>query len=317
MRQTGVLENVRGDMECPVSGQAVGIDVGGTNLRAALVDADGRVLERVNERVQKGREAFAHRIEEIVRALDRSAVRPVGIGLPGRIDVRANAAVTAGYLDIAGLPFPEMLGAERGRVVRLDNDAAMALRAEMMVGAAHGLSNVVMFTIGTGIGGAVALDGRLVHGHAFAGQLGHITVDASGGELCNCGRRGCVETTSSGSALGRLLVKADLPHGTTARDLIARAREGDDQSLDILRTWANPLQFAIETIVAVVDPELVVIGGGLGRDAASALALAPRPASWFNRPIVAARLEDDAGVIGAALCALEAAAGRAPPRVTT
>jgi glucokinase len=304
-------------MDYPVSGQAVGIDVGGTNLRAALVDADGRVLERVNERVRKGREDFARRIEEIVQALDRSAVRPVGIGLPGRIDVRANAAVSAGYLDIAGLPFPEMLGAERGRVVQLDNDAAMALRAEMMVGAACGVNNVVMLTIGTGIGGAVALDGRPVHGHAFAGQLGHITVDSSGGELCNCGRRGCVETTSSGSALGRLLVKAGLPLGTTARDLIARAREDDDQSLNILRTWINPLRCAIDSIVAVVDPELVVIGGGLGSDAVAALALAPRPSNWFNRPIVAARLEDDAGVIGAALCAFEAAADRARPRVTT
>ncbi len=281
-------------------------------MRAAVIGEDGRVFDRIHERTRNDRDAFTLRIANVVAQLDRSAAGPVGIGLPGRVDVRANLPVSAGYLDIGGLPIPALLGAELGRTVRLDNDAAMALRAEMAIGAARGLRNVVMLTIGTGIGGALALDGRLVLGHGFAGQLGHMTVEASGPELCNCGRRGCVETTSSGSALGRLICAAGLPRDTTASDLLRRAAEGDALSLDIVRSWAGPLRSALESTMAVIDPDLIVLGGGLGTYASSALAFAPPASAWFRRPVVAAALGDDAGVIGAGLCALQAARERLP-----
>jgi glucokinase len=284
--------------------QAVGIDVGGTNLRAALIGEDGRVTRPIYERVCLDRNAFTRRIEGIVSSLDPSSRRPIGIGLPGRVDVRTNLPVSAGYLDIAGLPIPELLGGPVGRVVRLDNDAAMALRAEMACGAAQGISNVVMLTIGTGIGGAYAINGKMVQGHAFAGQLGHITVQAIGGLLCNCGRRGCIETTSSGSALGRLVREAGAAEGSRASELVARAGQGDGVSLQILSRWATPLRCAIESITAALDPDLVVLGGGLGIDALAALDYAPSESEWFRSPIRAAALGDDAGMIGAGLYAL-------------
>ncbi|MCB8882275.1 ROK family protein [Acidisoma cellulosilytica] len=288
--------------------QAVGIDVGGTNLRAALIDEDGRISTPIYERVITDRQGFAQRIETIVGLLDQSSSGPVGIGLPGRVDVQRNRAVSAGYLDIAELPIPELLGGEMGRVVRLDNDAAMALRAEMAIGAAQGFSNVVLLTIGTGIGGACAMGGKPVQGHSFAGQLGHITVHATGGALCKCGRYGCVETTSSGSALGRLVREAGLPEGMRAAELLQRGRAGDALALTVLRQWAGPLRCAIETLIAAIDPDLIVLGGGLGAEAFAALDYAPFNSEWFQRPIRAAILGDDAGMIGAGLCALAFAA---------
>ena len=284
--------------------QAVGIDVGGTNLRAALIDEGGRISAPIYERVILDRQGFAQRLTDIVASLDQSSSNPVGIGLPGRVDVQRNRAVSAGYLDIAELPIPELLGCELGRVVRLDNDAAMALRAEMAIGAAQGFSNVVLLTIGTGIGGACAMNGKPVQGHSFAGQFGHITVHATGGELCKCGRYGCVETTSSGSALGRLIRKAGLSEGLRAEALLDRGRKGDEVAIDILQQWAAPLRCAIETLIAAIDPELIVLGGGLGSEAFAALDYAPFRSEWFQRPVRPAVLGDDAGMIGAGLCAL-------------
>lgn len=284
---------------------AVGIDVGGTNLRAALIGPDGRIFSPIHERVRTDRDAFTRRMQDIVLTLDGTGARAVGIGLPGRVDIRANRPISAGYIDIAGLALPELLGSRSGRIVRLDNDASMALRAEMAVGVARGIRNVVMLTIGTGIGGACALDGKLVRGHAFAGQFGHVSVQAPGGELCNCGRKGCVETTSSGSALGRLVRVAGAPEGSRASELVTRAKAGDAVALHVLTQWAVPLRCAIESIIAILDPDLIVLGGGLGADALSALEYAPSQSEWFRRPIQTAVLGDDAGVIGAGLCALE------------
>ena len=284
---------------------AIGIDVGGTNLRAALVARNGRVFAAIRERVRPDRTAFGRRLQDIVGSLDPTGRRPVGIGLPGRVDPHANIPVSAGYLDLAGLPIADMLGSVPGRIVRLDNDAAMALRAEMVFGAARGVGNVALLTIGTGIGGAYALSGRIVHGRAFAGQFGHVTVQAVGGERCNCGLTGCVETTSSGSALGRLLRQAAMPPETRASDLIDRAAHGDAQAVGVLRQWAVPLRAALESITAVLDPDLILLGGGLGRDALAALDHAPPQSAWFACKILAAVLGDEAGVIGAGVLALE------------
>jgi len=151
--------------------------------------------------------------------------------------------------------------------------------------------------------------------HGIAGQLGHVTV-ASAGPACRCGRTGCIETFSSGTVLNSLIEEAGLSADTRAGDLLAMAESGDRLAADVLRRWAEPLSRAIDSIMAALDPELIVLGGGLGHIASEALKSVPMSSDWFRRPVVEARLGDSAGVIGAALRAMTvtAAAGEGRQR---
>jgi glucokinase len=190
-----------------------------------------------------------------------------------------------------------------GLPTTLENDAHMALLAELRLGAAEYAEHVVLFTVGTGIGGAVAVARVVIRARGNAGQLGHLAMDPTG-PVCNCGRRGCSEVLASGMALNHLIADAGLG-GDTAEALLER-READPLAADVLRRWAGAWRDAIDTVVAVVDPDLVVLGGGLGSVAVAALQTCPPSASeWFRCPVVAAALGDEAGVIGAGLRALD------------
>ncbi|WP_430691734.1 ROK family protein [Mesorhizobium captivum] len=287
---------------------AIGIDIGGTNLRAARISGAGEILKRVAENSAPDPELVLGRIADMVRLLDTPEVAAIGVGVPGRVDARRGAVLSGGYVDLASVALQQRLESMAGKPVVLDNDCNMALVAEMALGAAAGHDNVVMFTIGTGIGGAVAQNRQIMRGRATAGQLGHISVDANG-EICACGRRGCVETTSSGTALGRHIARAGLGPGISVDQLFARDAAGDGTARGILEAWAKPLRAAIDSAVAMFDPDLVLLGGGLGRAAHRALACAPALAPWYQCKVEPAKLGDDAGVIGAGLRALRAKAG--------
>jgi len=284
---------------------SIGIDIGGTNLRAARISATGEILKRVSEKSAPDPELVLGRIADMVRLLGTSDVKAIGVGIPGRVDARRGAVLSGGYVNLASVAFAQRLESMTGKPVVIDNDCNMALAAEMALGAGRGHSNIVMFTIGTGIGGAVAQDRRIMRGSATASQLGHITVDVNG-EVCACGRRGCVETTSSGTALGRHIALAGLDTDTSVDLLLASDAAGDIKAHGILDAWARPLRAAIDTAVAVLDPDLVLLGGGLGRAAHTALGRAPALAPWYQCQVEPAQLGDDAGVIGAGLQALAA-----------
>jgi glucokinase len=144
-----------------------------------------------------------------------------------------------------------------------------------------------------------------VRGKGNAGQLGHLSLDPAG-PVCNCGRRGCSEVLASGTALNRRMRDAGVAPGTTAEALLAQADAGDELAVEVLTGWAGAWRAAIDTVVAVVDPDLVVLGGGLGGAAVEALARHhPDTSDWFRTPVAAARLGDDAGVIGAGLRGFE------------
>ena len=283
---------------------AIGIDIGGTNLRAARVSAAGEILERVSEKITRDPNAVLTRIIELIESLDRESVTAIGIGVPGRVDARRRLALSGGYVDLSKIALGDRIEAASGKAVVIDNDCNMALIAEIAVGAARGRENVAMLTIGTGIGGAIVQEGKIVRGKMSAGQLGHVMVDVHG-RLCACGRHGCVETTSSGTALGRHIAEAGLAMDTTIDKLFALVAAGDKAARAVLLAWARPLRVAIDSIVPVVDPELVLLGGGLGVAAYRALALIPVAQSdWYQCEVGAAELGDDAGVIGAALSSL-------------
>lgn len=284
----------------PVAGAiTIGVDIGGTSVRAARVRPDGQLTDHVKVRTDAAASA-PELVRDLCIQLLADDVQAVGIGVPGRLDQEGEMILSAGYVDLAGLRLGELVGRAVGRPVILDNDAHMALLAELELGAATSADHVVLFTVGTGIGGAAAVDRTVARGRGNAGQLGHLTIDPAG-PACRCGRNGCSETLASGSALKRLIEEAGLPAGTTAQDLLHRSAI-DPVASTVLRRWAGAWRDTIDSAVAVLDPDLVVLGGGLGSAAAAAVALHATSASdWVACPVVPAQLGDDAGVIGAGL----------------
>jgi glucokinase len=282
---------------------AIGIDVGGTQIRAAHVSAAGDVLAWNAQPTATDPLAVIAQLRALVRDLDGPGVAAIGIGVPGRVDARHGRILSGGYVDLSGHSLAEGLGNPSDRPVFVDNDGNMALAGEHAAGSARAASTAVMFTIGTGIGGGVIADGALLRGKNAAGQLGHIAIDRNG-ENCICGRRGCVETMSSGTALRRHIAAAGLPDGTSAENLLDRAAVGDEIARDVIAAWAAPMRVAIDTMVAAFDPDVIVLGGGLGRAMHRALAEFPAEARWYQCTVVPATLGDRAGVIGAGLSAL-------------
>lgn len=293
------------------SAVAIGVDIGGTNLRAARVAADGTVLARARAASARDPAEVLARLIALIAQVDAPEVAGIGLGVPGRVDFARRAVLGGGYVDLSQVPLAQAIEDRFARPVVIDNDASMALVAEAALGAGRGARHLALLTIGTGIGGGLMEDGRILRGRATAGQLGHIPVDPAG-PPCLCGRRGCVEPMSSGTALGGLIRAAGLPDGTTAAALLDRARAGDAPALSLLATWASPLRRATDALIASLDVERVILGGGLGREAADAVALLPEEPGWYHAPIVAAQLGDDAGIIGGALAAL---AGRGAKRL--
>ncbi len=287
---------------------AIGIDIGGTHLRAARVRGPEIEAAAAAASSPDPREVLA-RCLALVDRIRNPEVVAIGIGIPGQVDAEARRAISGGFVDLSGFDLFAEVEAATGLPVVIENDATMALIAEAAFGAARGHQNAVMLTIGTGIGGAVLERGRVLRGARAAGQLGHIVV-APGGRTCLCGRVGCVETTSSGTALGRLIADTGLPKGTRVEDLLARS---DPPAHAIIAAWAGPLRRAVDSLISILNPDVVVIGGGLGSAAVAALDRVPAAAGWYHAPVLAARLGDDAGVIGAASAALAARAG--PKRV--
>jgi glucokinase len=252
-------------------------------------------------------------------------VDAVGFGLPSLMDVASGTSVSSVHLPLDGLPFREEMAGRLGLPVYVDNDVNLAALAEQRVGAARGGRVVVMLTLGTGIGGAIVLDGRVFRGvDGGAGELGHVTIDLDGPPCQgDCPNRGCLEVMASGtaigiegervarelpaSALGRALAQGVPVTGELVADL---ARRGESEAQGVLELIGRRLGAGLVGIVNTFNPDVVVIGGGAAR--AGEMLLEParrvvseralRPSRETAR-IVAAGLGEDAGMIGAALFA--------------
>lgn len=282
----------------PGAREAIGVDVGGTRIRVVRVGAGGTAHDRRVEPVAGDRRGFSAQLARMVAAVRRPETAAVGVGVPGR--VRGGAILSAGHLDVAGLDLAALCD---GLPVRVENDAAMALAAEARARSDGARGVVAMLTVGTGIGGAIAADGRPWTGGGVAGQFGHLVV-AADGPPCNCGRAGCVEALSSGTAFGRVAAAHGLPPGVAAAEVLDRAGAGNAACGAAIDAWSRPFARAIETLASAIDPRLVIVGGGLGADMVRALGRHPTRSPWFEVPVEAARLGDDAGALGAGLVAL-------------
>lgn len=284
---------------------AIGIDIGGTRLRAARV-ASGVIEARATAPSSPDPREVLTRVLDLVHQVRSPDVTALGIGVPGQVQADTRRVLSGGYVNLSAFDFAAEVETATGLPVTIENDATMALLGEAAHGAAKGRRNVVMLTIGTGIGGAILDNGRILRGAGSAGQLGHLCVDPNG-RPCVCGRIGCVETVSSGTAFATHLAEAGLPPATRAEDLLIRT---DAPARLVIAAWARPLRAAIDSLIATCNPDCVVIGGGAGAAAFAALATVPAKGIWYSAPVLAATLGDDAGVIGAATSALTTHKGK-------
>ena len=304
---------------------AIGIDIGGTKIAGALVDESGSIVREMRvptpaNDVAALTAAVANIINELAAGQE---VVGAGIAAAGFIDADQSHIVYAPNLSWRNEPFKANLEKLISIPVLLENDANAAGWAEYRYGAGVGTKHMVMLTIGTGVGGAVIADSRMLRGgFGIAGELGHIRL-VPNGKLCGCGQHGCLESYGSGSALlksARELVASGDPKGArlaqlernagqlTGNEVYQAIQEQDPGALELLAELGSWIGQAIGSLVAVLDPEMVVIGGGVS--AAGDLLLNPireaflehLPARGF-RPelrIVAAEFVNDAGVVGAA-----------------
>ena len=287
-----------------LSRRAIGVDLGGTNARVAIVDDRGQVSRLTRVRTDS-RPTVVDLILDLVAEVRESGTTDLGVGVPGQVSGDGQRVMSAGFLNLAGTDLAGKLAERTGLRVVLDNDGRAALTAELAVGAASGARSCAMLTIGTGVGGAIADRGEMLTGRGNAGQLGHLTIDPRG-PVCRCGRRGCLEVFASGTSLHRMACEAGLPTPVDAFALLDSAAAGESAARAVVARWAASLRAGVDIITALVDPELVLFGGGLGEAAARAVDLAPPGSSWYSTRTAPAALGDTAGVVGAALIALSA-----------
>ena len=288
----------------------IGLDVGGTKILSGLVDRDGRVLD--SHEVHSPGESE----EDVLAALDAAVtgflderVAAIGFGIPSNLERGTRRVLHATNLPLENIDLVARSRQRFGLPVGVENDASVAALAEWKRGAGRGSNNLVMFTLGTGVGGGIVIDGRLFRGWA---ELGHIVVQ-EGGPPCTCGGRGHLEMLASGHAgdgAARELYGPD----ADAHLLIDRGHAGDTAAVEALARIGASLGAAIGSLVNIFDPDLTVVGGGFGA-AAGELVLGPAreaarreaiaPADETLR-VVPAELGSEAGLVGAGLVGFEA-----------
>jgi glucokinase len=299
----------------------VALDVGGTTIKAALVDRAGRELLRIER--PTGAELGPVQIVQEVLDVAASLVRPgtvaAGLSVPGIVEPATGVALLAANLGWRDLPLAELLGERLGLPVALEQDARAATVAEAEAGLGRDVRDLMVVVIGTGVAAGLVIGGRLVAGAASsAGELGHLPVYPQG-ELCPCGQRGCVEAYASAGGIGRRYLAAGGAPGQTVADLVARL---DDDPLG-RRIWAEAVEalaLGLAASTLLIDPGLIVLAGGLSNAGDRLLeplrvALQSRLAWRAAPPLAVSPLGDGAGRAGAAILAWRAAGRPDPDRV--
>ncbi len=317
-----------GNREC-----VLGIDLGGTKIATAAVDGTGRILAE-NEVPSPSRNGekmlrlFSALTLEALEKLRETGllVKAVGIAAAGYVLQEEGVLTEAPNIAWRNAPLRKIAAEATGLPTVLDNDANCAAAAERFAGAARGVDNFVYLTLGTGVGGGVYVDGKLLRGHrGMAAELGHVVIDPDG-PLCGCGSRGCLEALASGTALGHqgarvagrypdtllLEMTGGDPEAITGRMVAISAERGDEAALEAFKAWSKHLGLGIASLIHVFNPEMVVLGGGVSNsgtlfidDVRRAVTEHGIPALILGIPIVLSELNGYSGVIGAAALAWE------------
>lgn len=314
----------------------IGVDLGGTNIAAGLVDGQYRILDResVKTNVPRPAESIIRDIAGLVEklcernGLNQCEIEAVGVGVPGTINEDTGYVEYSNNIRFENVPFIELLSGLISIPVRFDNDANAAALGEYLAGG-YNVQSFVMVTLGTGVGSGIILDGRLIKGINFAAsELGH-TVIKMGGEQCTCGRKGCFEAYASATALIRDARRRFKKESTDkqaessvilklcggdmekleAKHIFDAAKLGDEAAGELFSNYTEYLAEGIANIINILQPELICIGGGVSK--AGDMLLEPvkekvagkifSKNSAKNTDIKLARLDNDAGIIGAAL----------------
>jgi glucokinase len=308
---------------------AIGVDLGGTKMRAALVNEHGRILRRLERPTlaEEGASFVMQRMLDLIRdiisdsPLQFREIKGIGVGSAGQIDPWSGTVLSAtpNLPGWGGMPLAELVRGAFGLPVCVDNDANAAAWGEKQFGAGQGVAHLICITIGTGIGGGLIVDGQLYHGATgVAGEIGHLTVNLDG-PPCNCGSFGCLEAYAAAPAIVARAQKAVRAGAETALTqvnklgditvpLIAQAAaKGDPLASQIMQETGRYIGAGLAGLVNVLNPERIVIGGGVAQAGDSLLKPIERTVRARAMPIAAevlqvvqAQLGEDAGVIGAA-----------------
>lgn len=301
-----------------------GIDVGGTTVKCGLFQTDGTLLEKweIPTRTENNGDQILPDVAKTVsdkireKGIAKEEIAGVGIDVPGPVNEKGEIDVAVnlnwGYKDIVG----ELSGALGGIPVKAANDANAAALGEMWCGGGRGTRSLIMVTLGTGVGGGIIIDGKIVAGaHGAGGEIGHACVDPKETELCNCGNRGCLEQMASATGIVRLAKrylaaysgKTILdPDAISAKSVYDALKAGDEAAEAIVEEVSEYLGNALAIFACVVDPEVIVIGGGVSK---AGQILIDYVKKYYRRdaflsckdtPIVLAELGNDAGIYGAA-----------------
>lgn len=301
-----------------------GIDVGGTTVKCGLFQTDGTLVEKweiPTRKENKGEhilpdvaETIQNKISE--KGIDKTQVVGVGVGIPGPINAQGEAACAVN-LYWGFKPVARELSELTGLPAKAGNDANVAALGEAWKGAAAGSQNVIMVTLGTGVGGGIISDGRIVAGaHGAGGEIGHANICHEEEEACNCGNSGCLEQYASATGIVRLAKKALAEsseesalrnkENIEAKDVLDAFKAGDALAVRVMDEVGEKLGGALGIFAAVVDPDAIVIGGGVSKAGQPLIDLIEKHYKKYafslckDTPIVIASLGNDAGIYGAA-----------------
>lgn len=301
-----------------------GIDVGGTSVKCGLFHTDGTLVEKweIPTRTENNGQNILPDVAETINAklaeknIDKADVEGVGIGIPGPINSRGEAACAVN-LYWGFTPVAQILGDLTGLKAQAGNDANVAALGEAWKGAAAGAQNIIMITLGTGVGGGIIINGKILAGsHGAGGEIGHALVVRGEEEKCNCGNHGCLEQYASATGIvrvaGRVLAASEDDstlrelQNITAKDVLDAFKAGDAVAVRIMEYVGDLLGGAIAGFTTVVDPEAIVIGGGVSKAGQPLIDCIEKYyqryvfSSCKETPIVLATLGNDAGIYGAA-----------------
>ena len=305
--------------------QWIGIDIGGTNVKAALVDRTGRIVRKSSVTTGKTRTP-QQIIDDIARQIAElsggESYEAIGVGCPGAIDSAQGNVNYSNNLGWVNVPLGKLLAAATGKPVKVSNDANVAALGEAMFGAAKSYSDSILVTLGTGVGGGIVIGGKLFEGYASMGaEIGH-TVIRAGGRLCTCGRKGCLEAYASATALIRETISAmhtdfqsklwafadgDL-NKVDGRTSFECAKAGDKTAQGVVEAYIDALADGIVNLVNVFRSQAVILGGGVCAQGAYLTEPLQKlvderrygGADSLRTVIKIAELGNDAGVLGAA-----------------